>query len=148
MVGFVCFRVGSIVLVDPYTPLVVADCDHLITGLEGAEDIQQDIIADHHFLDEIDDLRERQTSKIRQPMLDALDYHLHSVLLHLRMVLHQLYEDLGVSDAASALLGTFIGGHTQPEPVLPEPLLRKLRHGVVGRLDDGERGLVSPANDF
>ena len=64
------------------------------------------------------------------------------------MVLHELYQDLGVRDAASALLGAFVGRHAQPESVLPEPLLRELGHDVVGGLDDGQRGLVSPAYDL
>lgn len=117
--------------------MVVADRYHLVIGLERPEDIQQDVIADHHLFDQIDDLREWQASKIRQPMLDTLDNHFHTVLLHFWMVLHELNEDLGVGDAASHLLRTFVGRHPQPESVLPQPLLRKLRHGVVGRLDDG-----------
>ena len=64
------------------------------------------------------------------------------------MVLHELNEYLGVRDAASALLRTFVGRHAQPKPILPQPLLRKLRHGVADGLDDGQRGLVPPSDDF
>lgn len=64
MWGFVCFGVGGVVLVDPYAPLEVADCDHFVVGLECAEDVEQDVVAYHHFLEEVDYLRKWEAAKI------------------------------------------------------------------------------------
>lgn len=55
------FGVLEEILIDPDFPLrVIADCNHLLCGSEHSEDIDECVIAYHHFFEEIDDLREGQ----------------------------------------------------------------------------------------
>lgn len=76
---FFRFCVESEVLIEPHSPLgVTADRYHLVIRLKAAEYVQEYVIANHHFFEQIDDLSKRQTPYVRQSALEALDYHLHS----------------------------------------------------------------------
>lgn len=98
-----------IVLVVPHSPLPpAAHGDHLVGRLEGSEDIEQDVVSDHHLFEQVDDLGEGQAPQVRQSVLDALDHHLHRELLIFRPALDKIHENLCIHLTSRAFIGTIV----------------------------------------
>jgi len=137
------------IFVDPNLPLWgLAYHDHILRGTKGAEFVNQDIVADHHFLEQIEYLGKRQQTNIRQPTLDIfnLNPYLADTLLlswgvHLRgravcgLPLERFIGHMA-AEWRSGQVGIFGRGR------------RIVSQGVLHRFDDGQGSFETPGQDL
>lgn len=138
--------VGEKVTIDPDPPLVGrTDGHHFLCGLEGAEDVDEGVVADHHFLEEVDDLREREHIDVGEPIPDGL--HLDPQLTF--PAPDHRADGLPVLNALELLgrrvtcLILLLGWPSHRHYTARKA--RVLAHEVLERLNDREVSLVAPA---